>query len=74
MSARCSAVHPAKAFRVNPIRSVFEPALLIRDVALLCRLHEGHAGPHECMLPKEAGDDAGKVFQWPEGARCEESP
>ena len=63
--ARCGDVRREKAFRINPNRSAFEPMAIVWDIELRCTEYKGHMGPHSCLLPKEAGDDAFKKFSWP---------
>lgn len=38
---------------------------LRQSLFLRCDRPTNHSGAHQCVLPKEAGVDAGKLFAWP---------
>ncbi len=61
----CGHQHDAMAYRPQPDHGPHEPMLETFPVTLYCQLPEGHDGAHACRLPQEAGDDAGKTFEWP---------
>lgn len=66
----CGRQHNAMAYRVR--RTPFghqlppEPVIETVPLTLYCGKPEEHdPAPHACRLPAEAGEDAGKVFEWP---------
>lgn len=60
---QCAATFEASAFDSGVVAWKHGPPAPKR-VTLRCHLSAPHEGPHERLLPVEAGVDAGKLYCW----------